>query len=101
MLELAMIGVAVFLIVIAPFIPSIHLDMIGHVLQGRPDDPEGWVYYGELLEKRGYDEAAAAAYRAAVKLIPNYREAWLKLAGVLTKLGDFPGADEAFRFGNM
>jgi cytochrome c-type biogenesis protein CcmH/NrfG len=101
MLELAMIGVAVFFVVLAPFIPSIHLDMVGHVLQGRPDDIEGWVYYGDLLEKRGYDEAAAAAYRAAILLLPNHREAWFKLARVLTKLGDFAGADEAFRFANM
>ena len=101
MLELAMIGVIVFLIIIAPFIPSLVIDMIGQFLLARPDDVEGWVYYGSLLEKRGHDEAAAAAYRAAIKLLPNYRVAWLKLAGVLTKLGDFPGADEAFRFGNL
>ena len=101
MLELAMIGVAVFLIIIAPFIPSIHLDMVGYVLMGKPDDIDGWMYYGTLLEKRGYEEAAAAAYRAAIMLLPSYREAWFKLASVLTKLGDFAGADEAFKFANM
>ena len=45
--------------------------MVGNILQARPEDVDGWVYYGSLLEKRGYDEAAAAAYRAAVKLLPN------------------------------
>lgn len=100
MLELAIIGVVVFLIIFAPLIPAIYLDVIGHFLQGRPDDYEGWVYYGSLLEKKGDDEAAAAAYRAAIKLHPNYREAWFSLAHVLTKLGDFPGADEAFKFAN-
>ena len=101
MLNLVIVGVALFLLAIAPFIPSLVLDMMGQLLLARPDDIEGWVYYGSLLEKRGHDEAAAAAYRAAIKLLPNYREAWLKLANVLTKMGDFPGADEAFRFGNM
>ncbi|MHA2025663.1 MAG: tetratricopeptide repeat protein [Candidatus Thorarchaeota archaeon] len=98
MLELALIGLIVVLIVLAPFLPSFHLDMVGHFLQGRPEDVEGWVYYGSLLEKNGHEEAAAAAYRAAIKLLPSYKEAWFRLANVLTKLGDFAGADEAFKF---
>ena len=74
--------------------------MVGNILQARPEDVDGWVYYGSLLEKRGYDEAAAAAYRSAVKLLPNHRDAWRRLGNVLTKLGDFAGADEAFKFAN-
>ena len=97
---LAIVGVIVFLAIFGPLIPSMILDMVGNILQARPEDVEGWVYYGSLLEKRGYDEAAAAAYRAAIKLLPNYREAWMKLANVLTKLGDFEGADEAFKQGS-
>ena len=72
--------------------------MVGNILQARPEDVDGWVYYGSLLEKRGYDEAAAAAYRAALKLGPVHRDAWGRLGNVLTKLGDLAGADEAFKF---
>jgi len=97
---LAIVGVAVFLAIVIPFIPSLILDMVGHILQARPDDIEGWVYYGSLLEKRGNDEAAAAAYRAAIKLLPSHSDAWRRLGNVLTKLGDFAGADEADRFAN-
>ena len=100
MLDLVLIGVIIFLILFAPFVPAIYLDVVGHFLQGRPDDIEGWVFYGSLLEKRGHDHAAAAAYRAAIKLLPSYREAWFSLAKVLTKIGDFAGADEAFKFAN-
>lgn len=95
---LVIVGVVIFLVVVTPFIPSLILDMVGHILQARPDDIEGWVYYGSLLEKRGYDDAAAAAYRAAIKLLPSHTDAWRRLGNVLTKLGDFAGADEADRF---
>lgn len=95
---LVIVGVVIFLTVVTPFIPSLILDMVGHILQARPDDIEGWVYYGSLLEKRGYDDAAAAAYRAAIKLLPSHTDAWRRLGNVLTKLGDFAGADEADRF---
>lgn len=95
---LVIVGVVVFLAIVSPLIPALVLDMMGQLLLARPDDIEGWVYYGSLLEKRGYNEAAAAAYRAAVKLLPNHRDAWSRLGNVLTKLGDFEGADEAFKF---
>lgn len=72
---LAIVGILVFIAIVSPLIPSLILDMVGNILQARPDDVDGWVYYGSLLEKRGYDEAAAAAYRAAVKLLPNHRDA--------------------------
>ncbi len=91
------LGLVIFLAIVIPLIPSLVLDMMGQILVARPDDVDGWVYYGSLLEWRRYDEAAAAAYRAAINLMPNHREAWRKLGNVLTKLGDFPGADEAFR----
>lgn len=96
--SLVVIVKVVILVVIAPFIPSRVLDMIGQLLQARPVDLEGWVYYGSLLEKRNYDEAAAATYRIAVRLQPNHRVVWRKLGEVLTRLGDFEGADEAFKF---
>jgi cytochrome c-type biogenesis protein CcmH/NrfG len=95
---LAIVGIVVFLAIVIPSIPSLILDMVGNILQARPDDVAGWVYYGSLLEKRGNNEAAAAAYRAAIKLLPNHSDAWERLGNVLTKLGDFPGADEAFWF---
>ena len=97
---LAIFGAIVFLALVGPLIPSLVLDMVGNILQQRPEDIEGWIFYGSLLEKRGYNEAAAAAYRAAIKLLPVHRDAWNRLGNVLTKLGDFAGADEAFRFAN-
>ncbi len=94
---LALIVAAVFLAITVPFIPMLAMDMMGMLLLDRPDDVEGWFSYGKLLQWKGHDFAAAAAYRSTVKLKPSHKEAWKRLGDLLTKIGDFEGADEAYR----
>jgi len=95
---LALIGAGIVLILIVPFIPSLVMDMMGMLLVDRPQDVEGWFFYGKLLEWKGYDIAAAAAYRSTVNLNPFHKEAWKRIGIICTKLGDFEGADEAYKF---
>lgn len=95
---LAIVIAAVFLALIIPFIPSLAMDMMGMLLLERPEDVEGWFFYGKLLEWKGYDIAAAAAYRSTVNLNPFHKEAWRRIGDLCTKLGDFEGADEAYKF---
>lgn len=95
---LAIIAVSIFLALTVPFIPTLAMDMMGMLLLERPDDVEGWFSYGKLLEWKGHYVAAAAAYRSTVKLNPFHKEAWKRIGNILTKLGDFEGADEAYRF---
>jgi Flp pilus assembly protein TadD len=92
-----LIVLAVFLALTVPFIPRWAMYMMGMLLMDRPDDADGWFSYGKLLDWRGHEDAAAAAYRSAVKYNPGNREAWRKLGDVLTRLGDFEGADDAYR----
>ncbi len=95
---LTIIAVSIFLALTVPFIPTLAMDMMGMLLLERPDDVEGWFSYGKLLEWKGHNVAAAAAYRSTVKLNPFHKEAWKRIGNILTKLGDFEGADEAYRF---
>jgi len=95
---LAIVAAVVFLALIIPFIPSLAMDMMGMLLLERPEDVEGWFFYGRLLEWKGYDIAAAAAYRSTVNLNPFHKEAWRRIGDLCTKFGDFEGADEAYKF---
>lgn len=95
---LVIIGVGIFLILTVPFIPTLAMDMMAMLLVERPEDVEGWFFYGRLLEWKGYLIAAAAAYRSAVILNPLHKEAWRRIGDVLKKLGDDEGADEAYMF---
>jgi cytochrome c-type biogenesis protein CcmH/NrfG len=95
---LVIIGAVIFLALTVPFIPTLAMDMMGMMLVDRPDDVEGWYFYGRLLEWKGHDIAAAAAYRSAVNLDPFHRDAWKRIGDLLTKLGDLEGADEAYGF---
>ena len=95
---LAIVIAVVFLALIIPFIPSLAMDMMGMLLLERPEDVEGWFFYGKLLEWKGYDIAAAAAYRSTVNLNPFHKEAWRRIGDLCTKFGDFEGADEAYKF---
>ena len=94
---LALIITAVILVLTIPLIPALAMDMMGMLLLERPYDVEGWFSYGKLLDWKGHDIAAAAAYRSTVMLKPSHKEAWRKLGDLLTKIGDFEGADEAYR----
>jgi tetratricopeptide (TPR) repeat protein len=95
---LALIVAGVFLALTVPFIPALAMDMMGMLLLDRPDDVEGWFSYGKLLQWKGHYIAAAAAYRSTVKLNPHHKDAWKRIGDLLTKLGDFEGADEAYKF---
>ncbi len=95
---LVIVVTVIFLALTIPFIPTLAMDMMGMMLVDRPNDIEGWYFYGRLLEWRGYDIAAAAAYRSAVNLDPFHKEAWKRIGNILTRLGDFEGADEAYSF---
>lgn len=95
---LVIIGTGIFLALTVPFIPTLAMDMMGMMLLERPYDVEGWYFYGRLLEWKGYDIAAAAAYRSTVNLDPSHKDAWKRIGNLLTKLGDFEGADEAYGF---
>jgi predicted TPR repeat methyltransferase len=80
--------------------PRLLIDVIGHLLAGRPEDVEGWCYYGALLDKAGNQAAAAEAYRTALRLRPDCIDCWRKLASVLERMGDFDGAAEAYGLGS-
>ena len=77
---------------------AIMVDVVGHFIQLRLDDHEGWRYYGELLDGAGYHLEALDAFKKAITISPNYSEAWEKMGDVLMKLGDRNGASEAYRF---
>ena len=97
---LALIITGVVLALTIPFIPALAMDMMGMLLLDRPDDVEGWFSYGKLLQWKGHDFAAVAAYRSTVKLSPHHTEAWRRIGDLLTKMGDFEGADEAYKLSN-
>ena len=82
--------------VMIPLIPSLAMDMMAIMLVDRPEDVEGWYSYGRLLQWKGYDVAALAAYRSAVLLNPLRKDIWKRMGDLLTKLGDYEGADEAY-----
>lgn len=94
---IAVIIGGVFLALIIPFIPSLAMDMMAMMLLERPEDVEGWFFYGKLLQWKGHDIAAAAAYRSTVMLNPLHKEAWRRIGDICTKFGDIDGADEAYR----
>lgn len=87
----------VLIAVMIPFIPSLAMDMMAVMLVDRPEDLEGWYSYGRLLQWKGYDVAALAAYRSAVLLNPLRKDVWKRIGDLLAKLGDYEGADEAYR----
>ncbi len=98
---LPLILAAVFIVFLAGSaiaMPTMLVSIIGHLLAARPDDVEGWCYYGSLLDRTGNQTAAVRAYRTALQLNPTYTECWGKLAGLLERMGDFEGAAEAYRF---
>ena len=102
MVPLIAVGLLVFLIgLVIIYYHSIKIDMVGHLVQSRPDDYSGWFYYGTLLERGGYYIEAYDAFKKAVTLSPSYTEAWQKMGDLLTKLGDTTGAAEAYRFSNL
>jgi tetratricopeptide (TPR) repeat protein len=52
---------------------------------------------GEFCMNAGKDDEAIAAFQEAVKIQPNFIEAWQRLAALYEKKGDNKKAIEAFR----
>lgn len=77
--------------------PSLMIDMVSHFLASRPDDYDGWLFYGGILAKARRYEDAADALVTAVTLRPDLSEAWKKLGDVYTILGESKRATEAYR----
>lgn len=100
MLALILAAVVIFVLAGAGIaMPTMLVNIIGHLLAARPDDVEGWCYYGSLLDRTGDYAAAVNAYRTALRLDPQHNECWKKLAGLLERMGDFDGAAEAYGLG--
>lgn len=92
-------GIIIFFVGLVAFnYQSILIDVVGHFIQQRPDDSEGWLYYGSLLDRAGYHLEALDALKKAVTISPNYSAAWKKMGDVFRTLGDDNSAFEAYRF---
>ncbi len=93
----AVIVVLAVSVLVIPFVlPSMLMDCIGWMLRARPDDYEGWCYYGRMLARRGRYAEAVYAYEKALTLKPDYTEAWERLGDSLTVMGKLEAAMEAY-----
>jgi tetratricopeptide (TPR) repeat protein len=63
----------------------------------RTDDPAELAFQQALRLAAVDREKAAAGYRSAIKIRPNYTAAYIGLARVLSDAGDLPGALKAIR----
>lgn len=100
-MALQFIGIGIIIVLVcltAINYRSILLDVIGNFIQLRPDDSEGWHYYGTLLDSAGYHLEALDALKKAVTIAPNFAAAWKKMGDVFLTLGDSDSASEAYRF---
>lgn len=61
------------------------------------NDPVAWVVMAHELEQKGDFVDAERAYRKAIQLKPDYKDAWLKLGNLLKKQGKSTDAEVAFR----
>lgn len=62
------------------------------VIKADPRNPYAYHFLGAALFETGEHEAARDAYRAALRLSPNYLGSRVALSHVLRKLGDLDGA---------
>jgi len=62
------------------------------VIKADPRNPYAYNFLGAALFETGQREAARDAYRAALRLSPNYLGARVALSNVLRLLGDLDGA---------
>ncbi|KXH76215.1 MAG: hypothetical protein AM326_03260 [Candidatus Thorarchaeota archaeon SMTZ-45] len=98
-----LLGVIVFIVFISvalPIIfPSLLTGCITFFIALKPEDHDGWLFYGELLIKQSQYLEALDAYQTAAKLRPDISEIWMKIGNLLTNLGRFDEADRAFQTG--
>ena len=79
-------GIIIILVGLVAFnFRAIMIDVVGHFIQLRLDDHEGWLYYGELLDGAGYHLEALDALKRSVTISPNYSAAWEKLGRLYGK----------------
>ncbi|KXH71100.1 MAG: hypothetical protein AM326_12035 [Candidatus Thorarchaeota archaeon SMTZ-45] len=99
----AVLGFIVFIVLISvslPIIfPSILTGCVAFLIALKPEDHEGWLYYGDLLIKQNQYIEALDAYQTAAKLRPDITKIWMKLGNLFNELGQFDEADKAFRTG--
>lgn len=68
--------------------------VFGAFLAKNPDHPRARYLMGYLRESQGRKEEAAAEYRRAVALDPDYLNAWVKLGDILPAVAPVPGESE-------
>ena len=72
------------------------IDILTPLSASCPDAPLVHLQLGLALRESGQNEAAVRSMRRAVAVKPDFSDAWLALADLLTALGDRDAADDAF-----
>ncbi len=72
------------------------LELFGHLVAARPDDPIAHNNYANVLQKLGRLEEALHSYRCAVRLKPDYAKAHHNLGVTLHELGRFEEALQSY-----
>jgi tetratricopeptide (TPR) repeat protein len=76
--------------------PAAAAEVLGPLCQAHPNAPAPRLQLGLALREAGDDEAALATLRRAVDAKPDFADAWLALADLLTALERTEEADRAF-----
>ena len=77
-------------------VPPLVMNIVGQLLLSRPDDYEGWCYYGTLLERRGHHLQAYNAYLKSIEINPNYSKAHERLDDLLLKMQNNGESTDSF-----
>jgi tetratricopeptide (TPR) repeat protein len=77
-------------------VPSLVVNIVGQLLLSRPEDYEGWCYYGTLLERRGHNLEAYDAYLKSIKINPDYSKAHERLDNLLLKMQNNGESTDSF-----
>jgi hypothetical protein len=82
-------------VVFISVIPRLVMHTIGELLVGRPEDFEGWCYYGRLLERGGHYLEAYNAYRRSTAINPDYIEAQMRLDNLITRMETYGASTDS------
>lgn len=97
---MGIVTIAVIIVIAAatPLIfPSIYADTIGHFLAARPDDYEGWTFYGQILTRLKDYDTALFAFNKAVAIRPDYSSAWERMGDLFMLMDEPENAIQAYR----